>query len=90
MPFRPLLYLKNIGLTFDIGLNVLLAGSPTETLSSRLGRWRTHKSRAKRWIAKPICAGLDIIDPNHCEKVRQHERELGLHRPESLDDEPRD
>jgi hypothetical protein len=31
-----------------------------------------------------------MIDRGHCEKVRQHERELGLHRPESLDDELHD
>ena len=84
-------YLHNVWLTLDISTNVILFfGSPTETISSRLGRWQDYPTGGKRRIAGAVCWLLHLLDKNHCDKTEWYERELGRHRPEALDDKQGD
>ena len=58
-------YLLNILIWLDIGVNVLLAaGSPYETLSSRVGK---RRDKGDGW-ACIFCRALDWIDRRHCAK----------------------
>lgn len=60
-------YILNIMIWIDIGLNVLLfAGSPYETISSRVGKQR---DKGERWACM-ICKWLDWIDKQHCETAQ--------------------
>ena len=78
MGFRLGQWAKNIGAWLSEGLNtVVLGGSPKKTTSGRLGRWKDSPSRTKRWIAKPICAVLNLFDPGHCDKVEAAEKDVG-------------
>src|SRR3990172_73655 len=84
-------YIHNCWLVLDIAANaILFFGSPTETVSSRLGRWKDYPTGWKRRIAQPVCWLLSLFDKNHCDKTEWYERELGRHRPEALDDKPGD
>ena len=57
------LYLLNILIFIDIGINViLLGGSPYETLSSRIGK---RRDKGDKW-ACIICRMLDRLDDRHC------------------------
>lgn len=56
-------YLLNILIWFDIGFNVLIfAGSPYETISSRVGK---RRDKGERW-ACVLCKLLDRINKQHC------------------------
>lgn len=62
-------YLFNILIWMDQGLNVLLAGNPDETLSSRAHKATLKANRTgKRWGCV-LCALLDKIDPDHCARA---------------------
>ena len=57
----------NIFLSVDQVGNSILGGDPTETISSRLGKWLTLEIDVIRvTIAQGVCWFLDLIDPNHC------------------------
>ena len=78
-------------MAIDIGLNTLLLGSPTETISGRMGRAIVNKSKGfGGWMSRMLCKGLNLLDKNHCVDTYEYEKELGLHRPESLDDKKGD
>lgn len=56
-------WLTNILIWLDIGINVLLlAGSPYETISSRIGK---RRDKGDRW-ACVICRLIDRFDLRHC------------------------
>ena len=58
-------YLLNILILFDIGVNVVLfAGSPYETISSRVGKRREDGDKWACWL----CRLMDKFDTRHCEK----------------------
>jgi hypothetical protein len=85
-------YWHNLWVLVSIAFNVVfLAGSPTQTTSGRLGRYKDDRRRpVRRGIAQTVCFLLHLVDPHHCDKVEAYEKSLGQHRPESLDDEPGD
>lgn len=58
-------WMKNILLSLDQLLNVLLWGDPDETLSRRAGR---AAERKLSWACR-LCSILDAIDPRHCHKT---------------------
>lgn len=60
-------YLLNVLISIDqLGNVVLLAGEPDETISSRMGRWRSSRKKIERDVADGMCVVLDGLDPNHC------------------------
>lgn len=64
------LYLLNILIVIDQLLNVLLNGSPDETLSSRAHRMRV-KHQPYWWL---LAGAIDVLffwqrDPGHCERA---------------------
>lgn len=60
-------YLFNILIWIDIGLNVLVfAGSPYETISSRVGK---RRDQGDKW-ACVFCSWLDWFDERHCAKSK--------------------
>ena len=57
-------YFWNLLIWFDIGVNVwLFAGSPYETISSRVGK---RRDQGDKW-ACTFCKWLDKFDKRHCE-----------------------
>lgn len=56
------LYFKNILISIDQLFNTLFGGSPDETISSRVFRYKDSNS-----VANATYEVLDWIDPNHCE-----------------------
>ncbi len=61
-------WLENIALSIDQLGNVLLGGSPDESISSRLGKLKRSHDGTIPWshpVSKIVDAGLDLIDPNH-------------------------
>lgn len=54
---------------FDELINVLLDGSPDETISSRMARWATEDAGLKREIGTAVSAGLDKLEPDHGAKA---------------------
>lgn len=67
-----MIYLLNILISLDQLLNTLLAGSPDETLSSRMGK---YAERGRGWIPCQLCKLLNLIDANHC--IKSIERDEG-------------
>ena len=64
-------YGKNVVLSFDQFWNAVLGGDPDETISSRMGKWlavhiNDSPCQMCRYIAKPVCWVLNLIDPDHC------------------------
>lgn len=60
-------WLLNLLIWLDIGCNVLIfAGSPYETISSRVGK---RREKGDGWACR-LCALLDKIDARHCDKTR--------------------
>lgn len=60
-------YLLNILIWIDVGVNVLIfAGSPYETISSRVGK---RRDRGERW-ACALCRVLDWFDKRHCDTAQ--------------------
>lgn len=60
----------NVLIAFDQLGNALSGGNPDETISSRLGRLKlanggTVPKRAWFYLARPLDAVLEWIDPNH-------------------------
>jgi hypothetical protein len=91
MPFNLRQYGINIWLAIDMVLNAMTGGSPTETMSGRMGRAIVQGRKGfSGWLSRTICKGLNLLDKNHCIDTYEAERKLGLHRPESLDDQPGD
>ena len=90
MRFNPKRWLANVIIaTIDIVPNAILGGAPDETLSSRMGRAKDRPKGFGPWLSRTICKGLDWLDPGHCDKVEKRETSE-YHRPESLDDQPKD
>ena len=59
-------YFYNIASVLDRVINTALGGDPRQTLSSRMGRdIALGRCRACGWI----CAGLNLIQLNHCAKA---------------------
>ena len=61
-------WLENIALAVDQFFNVVLGGSPDETISSRLGKLKRAHGGTLPWshpVSKIVDFGLDKIDPNH-------------------------
>jgi len=56
-------YFLNLWYAFDMFCNAVLAGDPTETMSSRLGKAK----RAGNAGARIVCWCLSLIDPGHCD-----------------------
>lgn len=56
------LYFKNLLISIDQFFNTLFGGSPDETISSRVFRYKDSNV-----VARVTCKVLDTIDPNHCE-----------------------
>jgi hypothetical protein len=72
-------YCWNILIAIDQFFNAVLGGDPDETISSRMGRWRSMGGwRAK--IATSICLVLHVFDRGHCydaiEEDHHHERDI--------------
>lgn len=63
----------NLAIALDQLANVLLAGAPDETLSSRAHRMRVKGHRWWGWTADAI-DGLLFFDPNHCARAYESER----------------
>jgi hypothetical protein len=84
-------YWYNLWIGLDHLINAALFGAPDETLSGRMGRYIVQDRKDKRGkIARVVCKILNAFDKNHCVNTYRYERSLGLHRPESLDDEQGD
>ena len=52
-------YLKNLLLTFDQAINVLLLGDPDESISGRLGR--SMRSGKPKWFVPPVAHFVDWL-----------------------------
>lgn len=64
-------YMWNILISIDQFFNVLLGGSPDETISSRLGKWKRKYKDNKNiryYIAIVLGFWLNKIDSNHLNK----------------------
>lgn len=57
-----LLYCKNVLISIDQFFNTLFGGSPDETISSRVFRYKDSNM-----VAKITYKVLNWIQPNHCE-----------------------
>lgn len=75
-------YILNVAIALDQVANVLLAGAPDETLSSRAHRMRAKGHRWWGWTANAIDALL-FFDPNHCARAYESERRR-LQQPAAL------
>ena len=65
IPGKPILtYLRRLFVAVDQLLNVIFGGDEDETISSRIAK----DKRRGRFVGCVLCAMLDWIDPNHCEK----------------------
>lgn len=53
----------------DEMVNVLLDGSPDETISSRMARWATEDSGIKQHIGSAVCKALNLVSPDHGAKA---------------------
>lgn len=62
------LYLYNLLIGLDQFFNTLFGGSPDETISSRVFRYKDSNV-----VARVTCKVLDTIDPNHCENSLEPE-----------------
>jgi len=75
-------WLLNLAIAVDQLGNVLLAGAPDETLSSRAHRMRAKGQRWWGWTAAAIDA-LFFFDPNHCARAYESEKRR-LQQPRDL------
>ncbi|BEP96259.1 hypothetical protein GmRootA79_46430 [Acidovorax sp. A79] len=66
-------WLLNLAIALDQLANVLLAGAPDETLSSRAHRMRAKGHRWWGWTAAAIDA-LFFFDPDHCARAHESEK----------------
>lgn len=57
-------YIVNVCIALDQLVNAILLGDPDETISSRLGKFKS-KVPPYQWI----CWLLDLIDPGHCDEA---------------------
>ena len=57
--------LVGLALVVDLVVNGLFGGSFDETISSRAGRM----AREGSYVAQALCAALDVVDEDHCEKA---------------------
>ena len=90
--FNPKRWVANIVfVSLDLLPNVVLLGSPTESMSSRMGRAVAEKRKGfSGWLSRTICSGLNWLDDNHCVDTWEYEKSLGQHRPEAMDDKQGD
>lgn len=55
--------------------NVLLGGHQDMTISTRCGieiqQPREERTAVGRWLCPPVCAALDVLEPNHCIDARE-------------------
>lgn len=77
-------WLLNLAVAIDQLVNVLLAGAPDETLSSRAHRMRAKGHRWWGWTAAAIDA-LFFLDPDHCSSAYESEKKR-LQQPADLHD----
>ena len=56
----------NILIAIDRVLNAIIAGNPSQTISSRAGRWVRDNSEVKGGFWRWLCRALYILDKNHC------------------------
>lgn len=54
---------------FDDFVNVLLDGSPDETISSRCARWDTEDTGLKKAIGSAVCRALNLVNKDHGAKA---------------------
>jgi hypothetical protein len=60
----------NILISLDQTLNVIIAGDPDETVSSRFGKWLAMPHDTLRWkVSYALCRTLHAFDPDHCERA---------------------
>jgi len=61
-------YFWNLLIAIDQLANTILLGSPDETISSRLGKWRREEPfYTWRWkVSYVVCRILHVLDPEHC------------------------
>ena len=76
------LWLLNIAIALDPRVNVLMAGAPDETLSSRAHRMRVKGHRYWGWTANAI-DGIFFWQRGHCEAAYKSEQ-LRLQQPPAL------
>lgn len=52
----------------DLFANALMLGDPRETISSRLGKWKTGEHRGRRIVATTVCPALSVlmVEADHC------------------------
>lgn len=56
-------------IAFDMFVNVLLDGSPDETISARAGRWALEPPGLKHDLGTAVCAALGALQPDHDAKA---------------------
>lgn len=62
-------YIQKDLVGLDQFANVLLGGSPDETISSRVARWDTEDKGIKHEVGKIVSKGLDLFQPDHGAKA---------------------
>lgn len=67
---RVALYGKNLLIGLDQFVNVILAGAPDETISSRM--WRNREHRAAGLAVKMIDWLFSWKEDNHCQKSHEN------------------
>jgi len=68
-------YLYNILIGIDQLVNVVLAGDPDETMSSRMGK---HVAKHDNWFCGMVCKLLNLIQKDHCMKAIEKDRGLPM------------
>jgi hypothetical protein len=58
-------YVKKDLIGLDQFTNVILGGSPDETISSRMARWDTEDKGVKHKVGEVVSKGLDLFQKDH-------------------------
>ena len=77
----------NLWIALDEFGNAITGGAPDGTISGRMGKAIVENRKGfSGWLSRTLCKGLNLINKNHCVDTYEYEKNLGIHRPESLDD----
>jgi hypothetical protein len=57
-------YFLNVLIGFDVFMNAVFAGAPTQTISARIFIYKDVN-----WVAKKAYQFLNWLDPKHCEEA---------------------
>jgi hypothetical protein len=71
-------YVHRVAVGLDDFVNIMLDGSPDETISSRMARWATEDAGLKRDIGRKVSAALNLAQPDHGARAEAADLTRGL------------